>query len=355
MSIPPIRTHWRQIGRQLLTLIVCLGLVASPLVAVTTTTVAGASPAQPALQSSIDETNHQQPTISAPATVAGQSGATIGVTYNLSNVDNQSGITLVLTNASTQVVVNKTASDYDGGTANPSGTEVTYFRPSNPAPTVAYDIRSNVSAGETFTLTAAVRNETGTQTDTATVTVEIQQNAAPAPAPTPSSDLNVTAAVRQPGAPGSQATVAYTITNASSQSGVVVNLNATPSAVSVNKTASDYGAGSANPNGTEVTFFQPSDIENLTVAYEIAANASASTTFNVSVSVQNSTGVLDTTTAEIGNAPLGLDRFDRSGDGVIQGSEVLDAIGEFENGTLTGSQVLEIISAFERGTVPSQV
>jgi len=167
--------------------------------------------------------------------------------------------------------------------------------------------------------------------------------------PNPDSQPELSATVQQAGSPGGQARVQYTISNVSGQSSVAIEFTNLPSQVSVNTSASTT-TGTFGQNNQQVVFLQPSSEVTTTIAFDIAASASADATFDIETAVLNedstATGNVTTTVGDIETGPV--ERFDTDDDGDISLTEVQDAIRAFSNGELDLQGVQQVIAAFSR-------
>jgi hypothetical protein len=163
----------------------------------------------------------------------------------------------------------------------------------------------------------------------------------------PAIEPQLNATVQQAGSPDGQARVQYTITDISSQSSVALEFTNLPSQVSVN-TSDSTTTGTFGQNNQQVVFLQPSSEVTTTIAFDIAASASADATFDIETAVLNedstATGNVTTTVGDIETGPI--ERFDADGDGDISLTEVQDAIRAFSNGELDLQGVQQVIAAF---------
>jgi hypothetical protein len=159
---------------------------------------------------------------------------------------------------------------------------------------------------------------------------------------------------RPAGSPDGQARVQYTLTNVSEQSSVVLEFTNVPQELSVNTDASEAG-GMFGADNKQIVFSDPSDELTPTIAFDIAADASAEATFSITGSLLNETGeATDTVETTVGGAeqdPL-VARFGGDDD-EIGNFDVLKAVNaENSGGEIGGKPVsnLDILQLVNRLT-----
>lgn len=164
-----------------------------------------------------------------------------------------------------------------------------------------------------------------------------------------STTLALSGSVQQSGSPGEQAIVEYTITNSSDQNSVTLNLTGTPSQLSVNQSASQFG-GATFTDGTAL-YISPSGTQTATVVFDISANAGSTQTFTIDAAVEDENGtVSDTVQTQVGDVQqTPTEQYDTNNNGRIDLNEVRTAINDFASGDLGLQVVRTLINQWANG------